>query len=383
MPHIVIAGGGISGLTCAVALSQQGFPVTVLEARDRNDTRGGAALAMAPNALWVLRRLGLADAVTAQGSRITHYTFQRESGAELKTVSFQPLERTWHESAWCVARAHILETLETALPLHSIHHAAPLDAVRWNGQSFNLSGPFGSVSADLLIGADGAHSTVRNQLWPAAPPQYQGFLAVRGVLAHRLPPSQQHTAVQTWGGHGEFGYSAMGDNHVYWFATFRWDNPHQLPDWTRVLAEMSPWGERARGFAECTPADARLIHPIFDRIVPFADLAIPSTLIGDAAHWMTPNTGQGACQGILDAWVLAQQVAGNSDVRTALTQYRERRLGQALRVGRLSRMLGRVIHDPRHWPQHMGAWVLARAPAAFIQRAMAEAVGSPRQLGLE
>lgn len=383
MPQVVIAGGGISGLTLAVALAQKGCPVTVLEARDRSDTRGGAALAMAPNALWVLRRLGLADAVTARGSRITRYAFQRESGAELKTVSFQPLEATWHESAWCVPRAHILETLESTLPLHTIRHAAPLESVRWDGQSFDLSGPFGALSADLLIGADGAHSTVRDQLWPAVPPQYQGFLAVRGVLTHSLPASQQHTAVQTWGAHGEFGYSAMGENQVYWFATFRWDNPHQLPDWATVLAEMAPWGDGARDFAERTPSDARLIHPIFDRIVPFADLAIPSTLIGDAAHWMTPNTGQGACQGMLDAWVLAQQLVESPDVRTGLAQYRAQRLGQALRVARLSRMLGRIIHDPRHWPQHLVAWLLPRAPAAFIQRAMAEAVGSPRQLGLE
>ena len=383
MPNIIIAGGGIAGLTLASALSRKGRAVTVLEARQREDTRGGAALAMAPNAVWVLRRLGLADAVTAAGTRITRYAFRRESGAELKTVTFQPLEAVWHESAWCVPRAHILEVLASTLPPEALRPEAPLETVRWNGRGFDLSGPFGRLSADLLVGADGAHSIVREQLWPPAPPQYQGFVAVRGVLAHRLLPSQQDTAVQTWGAHGEFGYSAMGPDAVYWFATFRWADPETLPDWTAVLTEMAPWGSLASEFAHRTPSTARLIHPIYDRVVPFADLGIPCTLIGDAAHWMTPNTGQGACQGILDAWVLAEQLVQTSDVRTALSRYREIRLKRALRVARLSHMLGRIIHDPRHWPQNLVARLLPWTPSTVIQRAMAEAVGSPGQLGLE
>ncbi len=383
---VTIVGGGIGGLAVAAALSSKGAPIEVLEGRFVISAPGGAALAMAPNAMWVLRRLGMADEVQNAASRITRYEFRDGRGRVLNAVDMRPLSSPWGESAWCVPRGHILSVLKAHLDPEIITSSAAVDSVAVDTGRFAIHLADGvTKTASALIGCDGAHSVVRQCLWPAASDRiYQGFVAARGTLHWTVPASQQETVVQMWGPGGEFGYAPMGPGEVYWFATMAWPSADAaLPTRDTLLSHFAQWSEPAASLIAATPAEQLLLHPIYDRLSPFAPRPDAVTLVGDAAHLMTPNTGQGACQALLDAWVLAQQWPLNdASIPAALAAYRRIRLPHALRVARWSRTLGRAIHRSGNGYRWFRDALVARTPESTLRAGMAGVLGTPESLHL-
>lgn len=377
---VTIVGGGIAGLTLAQALWQHDYPWTIYEARSEKEYNGGAALAMAPNAMGILRRLGLAQAITDAGSRIDHYLFVTPSGHPLKSISLPKIAGQWNESSWAVPRSHILRTLASQLPLSQLHYQHPITEIRSQGTDVKLTIEGGeSVVTPLVVGADGAHSRVRDSLWPnLRPPQYQGFFAIRGIAEIDLTARFQHAVMQVWGGAGEFGFSPLGKGLVYWFATLPWNRVEDPPVADEFYQHFQQWFDPIGPIMKATLPEEILIHPIFDRLETFPILASPVTLIGDAAHLMTPNTGQGACQGMVDAFVLAQELHHNQDAQRALMRYRERRLDSALTVARRSHRLGQLIHLPV--PAWLKMGILRAMPTSVVLSTMKRVVGDPRSL---
>lgn len=384
MPRVTIVGGGIAGLTLATALHAHNLSSVVFEARNRQEIHGGAALAMAPNAMWVLRKLGLADRIVAVGSRIDRYLFISSAGRSLKSVDLSRISGNWHEASWAVPRAHILQTLAESIPDEWIVWGHSINAVREAPHGYHLDWDGGpAIPAQVLVGADGAYSIVRQSLWEQAEAQYQGFIAARGLVSFRLPQTHQHTVVQVWGAGGEFGYSPVGPDRVYWFATMRWPQPPaNPPSMSDLRRRFQRWTAPVIDLIEATDPTDVLIHPIYDRLQPFTPRPA-ATLIGDAAHLMTPNTGQGACQAIVDAYVLARELANQSgDMTRALTLYHRIRLAQALAVGRRSHQLGQLIHRPHRGLGVLQNLLLATAPTSMVIHAMRQVVGRPEKLSL-
>ncbi len=379
---IAIVGGGVAGLALGAFLAPARHDWTIVESRPASALKGGAALAMAPNAMWVLRRLGVADRVTKEGSVITRYHFNRSDGRSLKVVDMTPLFRPWGEQAWCVPRSDLLASLERLIPEGHLELGTPVEGVQDTGQTFILEGSGGPRQALAVIGADGAWSTVRQAFWPRPEPQYQGFVAVRGTLDWEVPAALHASVMQIWGPQGEFGFAPMGQGRTYWFATLAWPDPQSLPTRDHLLKHFHDWCDPVETLIAVTPEASLLIHPIYDRPVPFPETDRPVTLIGDAAHLMTPNTGQGACQSLLDAYVLGKALGNGQSLTRAFSQYRAVRSERALAVARLSRRLGQVIHHPQPiWRQiRDGAIVLA--PEIFIRKGMADAIGTPEKLAL-
>lgn len=385
VPHVTIVGGGIAGLTLAHALHTRNCSSLVLEARSPASDQGGAALAMAPNAMWVFRQLGLADRIVAQGSRIDRYLFMTPTGRLVKSVDLSRISGRWQESSWAVPRAHILRTLTDAISQASLSWNHSIHAIIESPEGFQLRQENGrTLSATLIVGADGARSIVRRALWNLPDVQYQGFVAVRGLVPFCLPETHRHTVVQVWGGRGEFGYSPVGSNLVYWFATLPWPNPSATPpSRAAISSHFRRWVAPTTDLIEATVPTDLLVHPIFDRLQPFTPRPA-ATLIGDAAHLMTPNTGQGACQAIVDAYVLARELAHSpDDIPHALNEYHRIRLAPALWVGRRSRQLGRLIHCQVPGLGSLQSAVLRAVPAAVVTEAMRQVVGTPETLSLQ
>ncbi len=163
-----------------------------------------------------------------------------------------------------------------------------------------------ATQADLLIGADGLHSVIRQQLFPSIAVRYSGQTCFRGIASFTLPPQLARTCQEWWSGEYRFGFSAIDAQHVYWFAPML--APTGRPE---TFAELR-LENRYAAFPALVPALLRHTPPT--EIIRTDLYELPSlpywrqgrvVLLGDAAHAMTPNLGQGGAQAIEDAVVLS------------------------------------------------------------------------------
>lgn len=377
---MAIIGGGIAGLTLALTLKDGPLDWRLIDP-DIEPGAAGAALAMAPNALWVFRQLGIAEPITAAGSAIHIYQYRNHHGNLLKQIHLSSLITDWQESPWCVPRTHIIRVLHDAISSQRlisgkvVHITAehPVFRLHTSGGTVRHTLP----SFDAIVGADGAHSDVRSWFFNAPPLEFEGFIAIRGTVTWDL--SRPDTVTQILGPQSEFGYSPMGPHKVYWYATLPVHSPQTYPTKEDIRYHFRLWAPPVPDLIAATPAENLLIHPIYHQPRWSLPRKQRVTLIGDAAHLMTPNTGQGACQAILDAYVLGSLLGKETDTGQAFHRYVAKRWHAAEEVASLSRQLGRMIHRPMP-PLLRPESVLRMIPTALIVNRMHHVMGHPEEL---
>jgi 2-polyprenyl-6-methoxyphenol hydroxylase-like FAD-dependent oxidoreductase len=198
------------------------------------------------------------------------------------------------------------------------------------------------IETELLVGADGLRSAVRTQLAGASEPVYSGYTSWRGMTpAGAVPPPSRMG--ESWG-HGErFGIVEVGDGELYWFAVA--NAPPQGRDIdakAELLRRFGGWHAPIRDVLEATPVERILRTDISDREPITRWHEGRAVLLGDAAHPMTPNLGQGAGQAIEDAVALDASLAEHDDVEAALSAYEQARVARANAIVLGSRRFGRV-----------------------------------------
>jgi 2-polyprenyl-6-methoxyphenol hydroxylase-like FAD-dependent oxidoreductase len=195
---------------------------------------------------------------------------------------------------------------------------------------------------DLLIGCDGIHSVVRAQLVGDGAPVYAGYTAYRAVT--RFDPARVQ-AGEYWGRGARFGIAPLSGGRVYWFATRNAPaRTHETPEATqaRLLATFRDWCAPIPELLAATDPAVILHNDIADR-PPLTQWRVGRvTLLGDAAHPMTPNLGQGACQALEDAVVLARCLDGATDLDAALSAYEQQRIPRTSRIVQQSRRIGQI-----------------------------------------
>lgn len=343
--RVVIVGAGIGGLTAAIALRARGFAVEVHE-RAAALQPVGAGLTIQPNAVLALRALGIGQAVEQVGALLRAGAVLRADGSPLMKMSDEmalEIQRTLGAGIVGIHRATLHEILLAQLGREHVHLARPCLGFVQDGQRVSVRFADGELACDALIGADGLHSAVRSALFGAREPDYAGYTSFRGVTPDRcgLPAS---FGGELWGRGQRFGGCAIDGERFYWFATLNAKAGETCADPEAQKRELAA---RFAGFAPfvpaliaSTPASAILRTDIRDRPTSRRWGVGRVSLLGDAAHAMTPNLGQGACQAIEDALVLAQELAQAETIEAGLRAYEAARVARANAVVVTARRLG-------------------------------------------
>lgn len=340
--RILIAGGGIGGLATALALQRLGFSPTVCE-RAPVLKEVGAGLLLSPNGVRALDFLGLREKATVRSRIITEWRILNRAGRCLQRM--RPTRASL--PALSLHRADLQLLLAEAVVPTSLRLGSTVQRVEQSDRGIDVFLSTGEkLSADALIGADGLRSAVRAARFGEENPTYSGYIGWRGVSPWIPPEYQSSYLSESWGEGKRFGISPMGNGRCYWYATATRpeDSSENGADrHSELLNLFGHWHAPISALIKSTPPEQIVVNAIYDRPAqhPWSDRAI--TLLGDAAHPMTPNLGQGACFALEDACVLSRCVAASGDFKTAFESYERARRSRADSVQRRSRWLGKLI----------------------------------------
>jgi salicylate hydroxylase len=345
--RIAVIGGGIGGLTAALSLRQAGFDVDVYEQASEL-TQIGGGINMGPNAVRILRRLGLAAGLDREGIRPL-FTHQRrwQDGHTLQRAPLNPLcEELYGAPHMTLHRADLLDVIASSFPAERIHLGHRLIGREDKDGCTEAWFENGArITADVLVGADGIHSAVRASLFGEEAPVFAGCVAYRGLVpVERIADLGLEIGSQSWvgpGAHFVHYFVSRGRllNFVGWTEHDEWNRE----DWTdratvtRALAAFEGWHPQVRRIIAA--ADTCFIWALFDRD-PLPRWSVGhTTLLGDACHPMYPFMGQGAAMAIEDGATLAACLlaAGDADPAVTLRRYEQLRLPRVTRLQDMSR----------------------------------------------
>ncbi|MDT9686902.1 FAD-dependent monooxygenase [Streptomyces sp. P9(2023)] len=348
----VVVGAGIGGLAAAIGLRRVGWEVTVVERAPLLDD-AGAGISLAANGIRALDALGVGTAVRAAargqytgGTRTPDGTWlARMDGAALERALGTPIVGIPRATLHRLLRAELPpETLVVGAEVTELDRAEPGRVrIRANGGDRVAGGTEVELEADLVVAADGVDSRTRAALFPDHPgPAYSGSTVLRALTDRPLDLSSDFEI--TWGHGAEFGHIAFTDGRAEWHAVL--NSPAGVRH-TDPLGELrgrfAGWHEPIPQLLDATRPEDVLHHDIHELTTPLPSfVAGRVALLGDAAHAMTPNLGQGACQALEDAVVLASALARGGDVDSALRAYDAERRPRSQAVTVAARKAGRM-----------------------------------------
>lgn len=334
---VLIVGAGIGGLTAALALDQLGWPVEVFE-RAPELQEVGAGIGLWPNAIRALDRLGVGASVRAYAVAGTSGSARTSSGRVLLELPEELLHHRYDAPTTGIMRAQLQRLLAERFGLDRIHLGHEVDRFTQDGDGVRAHfRDGGSAEGSVLVGADGLRSTVRRGLLGDGPPRYRGDTAWRGLA----PPHEDLTATQevfeTVGRGQRFGFFPLHGGRTMWFAGAvrpegERDGPEVLDE---LRARFAGWHAPIPQVLEHTDPSSIIRNDIYDRPVARRFVGGAVALLGDAAHPMGPDLGQGACQAIEDAETLALALNHHTEPRAALRDYeaiRRRRVRTVARI---------------------------------------------------
>ncbi|HEY9366935.1 FAD-dependent monooxygenase [Streptomyces sp.] len=350
----VVVGGGIGGLAVAIGLRRVGWEVTVVE-RTRVLDDAGAGISLAANGLRALDALGVGAQVRAAARGQYTGGTRTPQGAWLARMDGAALERALGTPIVGIPRAALHALLRAELPPECLVPGARMTALdrsapgRVRVAYEHDDGRPDEAEPDLVVGADGIGSGTRALLFPDHPgPAHSGSTVLRALTKGPVEAGSDFEI--TWGRGTEFGHIALTDGRAEWHAVLNSPAGLRYPN---PLAEMrrrfAGWHEPIPALLDATDPNDVLHHDIGELADPLPSfVAGRVALLGDAAHAMTPHLGQGACQALEDAVVLAARISEGPDVARALARYDAERRPRAQGVAAAARQAGRMGQQLAH-----------------------------------
>ena len=340
----MVIGAGIGGLAAAAGLRVAGWDVTACE-RATSLEPVGVALALAPNGLRALDAIGAGDALRALAVP-QELGIRRCDGRWLmRSTTGRMVSDRFGDPVILLPRAAVIDVLAARVPGGVLCLATEVTSVESGGKAAaRVATTAGELDADLVVAADGIGSASRSALFPGHPGlRYAGFTTWRLLTG---PVTGQVPMAESWGRGTVFGVMPLSDGRVYCYAAAPADPGvragDELPELVRLFGR---WHEPIPGLLAIARPQDVLRHDVAELAAPLPSFHRGrAALLGDAAHPMTPNLGQGACQALEDAAVISWLAAGTGPdaVTGMLARYTAARLPRTTDVVRWSRRAATV-----------------------------------------
>lgn len=342
---ITIIGAGIGGLTAAIALKQKGFEVEIFEA-SKSFGKVGSGINLAINAMQVYKRLGIYDEISSLASYTNALLITDEKLNTITEVNLLKAETEFKVQSYAIHRATLHTILLNKLKGVKIHFNKKLKSLKQANNQVNFVFEDGTLgTSNIVIGADGIHSMVRKSIFKNTELRIAKQVCWRGIVKIDIPEKHQTELNELWGKGKRFGFVHINKNEVYWYALSTYKTDYKKEFSNTNLEEL---------FSDFNPLIKKIISKtvknniIFNEMVDLKPISSwhhkNVCLIGDASHATTPNLGQGACQAIETAYVIAESLATEKDIQVAFQKLEKIRKVNAENIINTSWRVGKIAH---------------------------------------
>lgn len=329
----------------SIALNKAGISNTVYE-KAAALGEAGAGLALWPNATGILSQYGLMDALMPHCSVMQEVETLNSRGRTLNKVRVSKVAETFGAPVVVLLRSTLQQTLLRALPGQQVHFSKGFVKLEQTAKGYVAHFADGSsANGDAVIFADGIHSSARQSHFQLPALKYGGRMSWRGIADANKGLFDKTRNYEILGRGRRIGIFPLPDNKVYWFAAVNMDEAagkQQVATSDCVSSHFPGWGDAVSALFSSTPPDRFVLTQILLAPKPLKLVNGSIALLGDAAHPITPDLGQGACQAIEDAFVMAKSLAQHKSVPEGFTAYEAKRLARVQLLWKNSFAMGRM-----------------------------------------
>lgn len=374
--RVLIVGGGIGGLATAAGLARAGVACEIVE-RAEAWAPVGAGIVISVNAMAVMRRLGRDGAVLERGARLGRGAITDHRGRELGATDFGLLEPELGPTV-ALHRAALHDVLLAGAQGVPVALGTSIESLAQHGDGVDVRLTDGREERyDLVVGADGLRSRVRELLFGESPLAYAGYTCWRLVVK---TPVRALAMREMWGRGLRFGLVPIGDDRLYAFAVA--NAPRGEPDppegrLERFRARFAAFGGQVPDVLAALQGPDDLIHNDLEERPEGPWYAGRVVLIGDAAHAMTPNMGQGAAMALEDSAVFVELLRSGAPVEEMLAAFAARRTPRVRWVQSQSRRIGRIAQLEGAVATRVRNAVLRAVPASASNAALRRIASRP------
>ncbi|EKU48979.1 FAD-dependent monooxygenase [Staphylococcus massiliensis] len=361
--RIAIIGAGIGGLTLASLLTNTTHDVHIFE-RKGSLTDIGAGIGLGGNVLQKLGNHDLAKGIKNAGHVLNQLEMRNDQNKLLSQVKLDG-----QTTNVTLLRQDLIDVLATYVKQENIHFNREIKNVHQKEQEVDITDNHGdTLTFDLVIGADGIRSNMRQALGFENKVKYQGYTCFRGVVED-FQLKENHTGVEYWGKTGRVGIVPLLNDKAYWFITINTkENDPKYKTFAKphLQALFNHYPNEVRQLLDKQGETNILLHDIYDLEPLKTFVKGRVVLLGDAAHATTPNMGQGAGQAMEDAIVLSNCLKDQPHLEDALNRYNKLRVKHTKKVTLKSRKIGKIAQYQNKLMTSMRDTVMAKTPNKLI-----------------